>query len=753
MRTPTWWYEGWRCCRPPKVVLGIMLVVVCLHANSPDSALAAPQHYALLVGVTQYPHLPRNYWLKGPANDVELMRDLLTIRFAFMADRITVLKEWPKEEALRPTRANIAQAFQRLAEVAGPEDQVVIFLSGHGSQQPANDNPDNFEPDGLDELFLPADVEGWNKTVGQVKNAIIDDEIHAWVEAIRAKGAFVWVIIDACHAGTMTRGAPSDQVRERSLPPGVLVPEEALAAAVQRAAQGAPTRGAAVVPKSVLGLPTTAGGLVATYAVQADELAQETHLPDPYSRWHGIFTYTLAEVLQQSTSPLTYRELIERVAARYQSANYYRTPLIEGGGLDREVLGFREWSARPHILLGLPGDTRGTWELAAGSIHGLRPGTVLAVYPPAGMPDADRPVGHVRVVQVMPLQALVEPVAFGTLPAPAADTLVPHSRCQVIFVDYGAARLKVAVQVQASPTADVQTIAPGTGPGGLEAAFTALLAQPGQLVERVTDAAVAAWYVRVIAEEVYLIPALGWSHPAAPGGDNAAQAVAPPQFTLGSVTAGDTVQAALQTALTRIARAQHLLSLATMDGTRASPDGGVDVGLDILRFPDQNAAQGTVVPYTPAGRVLHSGDSVSFRVTNRTPAAVDVTLLLINSKYGIHTLFPLAAEQSNRLGPGQQITTLRFPVVPPAGIDHVVAIAVRAQPSTSTSDFSYLEQPDLPQVRGDSRGAQARNSPLGQFLERAMYGVGTTRGTRSADLTDYAMRVVSWRTAATVTAE
>jgi uncharacterized caspase-like protein len=742
VRTSTLWCEGRRRCWPPKVVLGIVLLVVCLHAILPDIGLAAPQYHALLVGVTQYPNLPRRYKLKGPDKDVDLMKEILTTRFSFTPDRITVLAGWPQEEALHPTRANIVRAFQRLAEVAGPEDQVVIFLAGHGSQQPANDDPGNLEPDGLDEIFLPSDVVGWNGEIGQVENAIIDDEIHAWVMAMRAKGAFVWVIVDACHAGTMTRGAPSDQERERFVPPGELVPEEALAAASQRAALRTSTRGEATAPKSVLDLPTTTGGLVATYAAQADELAPE--IPKPP---HGLFTYTLVEMLQQSTSPLTYRELIERVAARYRSTGRFNpTPLIEGGGLDREVLGLREWPERPKILLGLPGDTRGTWEMAAGSLHGLRPGTVLAVYPPAGTLDADRPVGHVRAVQVAPLQALVEPVAFGALPAPAAETLVPRARCQVVFVDYGDLRLKVAVQVQADPTAAVQTVVPGTGPHSLEAAFTALMAQPGQLVERVTDPADAAWYVRVIAQEVYLIPASGWPHPTPLGGDQATQAVAPPQFTLGPVTAGETVQAALQTALTRIARAQHLLSLTTADSTLAPPGEGVDVGLDLLRFPDKDAKQGTVVPYAQGGRVLRPGDIVGFRVTNRTPVAVDVTLLFINSTYGIQTLFPWTAEDSNRLGPGQQINTLRFPVVPPAGTDHVVAIAVRTQTGTGTIDFSYLQQPSLPQARRDGRGEQARHSPLGQLLERAMYGAGATRGTRSADLTNYAVRLLSWQT-------
>ena len=713
-----------------------MLLAMVLHVSIPDAALAALQQRALLVGVTDYPHLPRQYWLKGPANDVALVQALLTTRFQFASEQITVLAGWPGEAALRPTRANIVRAFRRLAEVAGPEDQVVIFLAGHGSQQPANDEPDDLEPDGLDEIFLPADVGRWNNSAGHVDNAIVDDEIRAWVSAIRATGAFVWVIVDTCHAGTMTRGAPLEQERERSIPASALVPEAQLAAAAQRAAQRGSTRGAAGAPAGVLGFPATAGGLVATYATQAHEAAPEKPLPAKESPWYGLFTYTLAEVLHQSRSPLTYRELVERVHARYRgSGRSGPTPLIEGGGLDREVLGLRVWPERPKILLGPPGDTRGTWALDAGSVHGLRPGTMLAVYPPAGTADADQPVGHVRVLQMEPLKAIVEPVAFGALPAPPASTLMVRSRCQVVFVDYGDLRLKVALQTQVDATADVQTLAPGTGPPGLEAAFTALMAQPGQLVERVADPADAAWYVRVVADEVYLVPASGWYRATAQEtAASASHAIVPPQFTLGPVAAGAKVQTALQEALTRIARAQHLLSLSTEDGAIAHTSGGVDVRLDVLRFQAQDAAAGTVVPYDQGGRVLHPGDIVAFRVTNPTLAAVDVTVLFINSAYGIYTLFPPTADHSNRLGPGQQSDTLRFSVEPPAGTDHVVAIAVRAQTGTSYLDFSYLEQPELPQARRNSRGAPAMHSPLGRLLERAMYGAGPTRGLSSTRL-------------------
>ena len=46
----------------------------------------------------------------------------------------------------RESRATFAA---RLAEVATKQDHVVILLSGHGSRQPADEDPEDFEPDGF----------------------------------------------------------------------------------------------------------------------------------------------------------------------------------------------------------------------------------------------------------------------------------------------------------------------------------------------------------------------------------------------------------------------------------------------------------------------------------------------------------------------------------------------------------------------------------------------------------------------------
>ncbi len=75
-------------------------------------------------------------------------------------------------------------------------------------RQPAagESRSDRREPDGLDEIFLPADVAGWDGVAGRVTNAIVDDEIRAVgrsTSGTRARSS--GSIVDACHSGTMSR--------------------------------------------------------------------------------------------------------------------------------------------------------------------------------------------------------------------------------------------------------------------------------------------------------------------------------------------------------------------------------------------------------------------------------------------------------------------------------------------------------------------------------------------------------------------
>ena len=132
-----------------------MLVMVSGTATATD--------WGLLVGVSDYPELPKDKWLRGPTNDVVMMTKLLCAEpFNFDPANITTLSGWPKDESKRPTRANIKSAFEALAKKVKKGDQVVIAMSGHGSQQPDIPQSGDIEPDGLDEIFLPADASGWD---------------------------------------------------------------------------------------------------------------------------------------------------------------------------------------------------------------------------------------------------------------------------------------------------------------------------------------------------------------------------------------------------------------------------------------------------------------------------------------------------------------------------------------------------------------------------------------------------------------
>src|SRR5438552_1964752 len=70
------------------------------------------------------------------------------------------------------------------------------------------------------------------------ENVIKDDQVGAWLDRLRDKGASVWIVFDCCHAGTMTRGATKDAAEvSRTVDPFAFgVSREKWDSAVKRAA-------------------------------------------------------------------------------------------------------------------------------------------------------------------------------------------------------------------------------------------------------------------------------------------------------------------------------------------------------------------------------------------------------------------------------------------------------------------------------------------------------------------------------------
>ena len=482
----------------------------------------AREVHVLLVGVGKYQSLKPAFQLTGPPNDVRLVKDVLEGEpFHVKPHQITILTDWQTDKSLQPTRANIEREFARLATIARKGDQVFILMGGHGSQQPADDDANDFEPDGLDEIFLPSDVQGWDGSKGRVVNAIVDDEIRVWIERIRKLGAFTWIAFDSCHSGTMIRGTPSSVERERQIRMEDLVPEDARRKV--RPAEG--SRGAASSAQQASSeLGTDSGDVVALYAAQPFETT-----PESGDRTYGLFTSTMTSVLKQARLPLTYRELAERISDCYRAMNRIGpTPMFEGTGVDREVLGQKTWQDRPQWTLAL--DSNKSLIVNAGRLGGLTRDSILEVFPPAGSADASKAVGYVKVSELRPLESVVEPAAFNSSPMVGADRLGAGSRCRLVQADFGEMTLRVGLQRQrdGAKADDVEIMPLASAPPAIAKAMNRLTELTRGLARPVDRSPEADWFIRLLADgRVVMVPASGL-----PGPTSASSAVKPATYEI-----------------------------------------------------------------------------------------------------------------------------------------------------------------------------------------------------------------------------
>jgi Caspase domain len=675
---------------------------------------------ALLVGVTTYDNVPKAH-LDGPSNDVRLMRRFLEERYQFPASAIVSLTDDDGAAAQRPTRANIEREFRRLAVEAREGDQIVILLAGHGSRQPESNppNPQSPEPDGIDEIFLPADVSQWKGFPERVPNAIVDDEIGAWLRAITEKRAYVWAIFDCCHSGTMTRG--SEVVRE--LPPETLVPREELNKARQRAAQRQGTTRGGSDPKPAPFVPRQPSEyLVALYACRSKESTPEGLQPSgsPNAETHGLLTYSLVDVLTKSAdsnSSLTYRELVRRVQARYAGRiqGAPTTPLVEGRGQVRLVLGTAEPSPSPFVLT----RERGEYKVSAGDLSGLTPGSVLAVETPAGDDGNRKLLGHVRVRVTNPFAATVEPCVYeGTA---LAENLPALSTCRVVFLDYGLRRFKVAIQASPEQHATVPR---------LREVLKPLTDPKDGLIELVENPKLAEWLVRPFEGKVELLEASGNRAPFALPGPN-------------SPMLGDSLRHNLE----RVYRARNLIALASrFEAERFRGGSAIDLEVEVLSHKD-DAHLGEVLPTPPGGWTFRPGNLISFRVINKSRTPVDVTLLVVGSDFEITPFYPGTDDVAKSLEPGQPLSTPppwgKVSKDPPFGPECLVVLAAPA--SSPPIDFGALAQRGLPLARG-ADASQSLRSPLGELLESAMFRTRTRDGLSPSMAQRYGMRILTWRT-------
>lgn len=659
------------------------------------AAANARTNYAIVVGVTEYPHLPKNTWLVGPDNDAELVREYLIGHAGFKAENIVVLADGV-DGATTPTLMNIRGAMAKLAEKIKADDDeesfVYLHFSGHGSQIPARG--EDSENDGKDEVFLPADTMKWDRDLNGFPNAYVDDDIGADITALRNAGAFVWAVFDACHSSSATRAAPGDGIEvSRRLDPTMLgAPEDAVFAAT-RAVGESPER-----ENPVENSGTEKGGLVAFFAAQTVETTPEMPLPRGAEdrKRYGLFTYTLFESLSKHPG-ISYRQLGQTILQAYSGMNRRApTPLFEGD-LDGRV--FKRGDVDPITQWKIkPDGKRATIE--AGLMHRLAKGTKLALLENAADPD-DKALGYLEVKTAKNLKSTLVSVAHNGLAAPDEQTL-----------EKGVWARPVEFAIGFEMT--VAKAAAGEGSDSINTALNRLASDDSQLfriklVEPGEDSDISI----SVSSEADILDGMevdarfahtqqleqtssgpskelrAWFLPSS-GEISLLRGRRPPSIGLGEEDGGE-IDSLLASRLTKIFRATNLARMTEASNFR----GKVDVNFLIL--PDGEDAFKTIeagdVPY------VSDNDEIHLKVANKSNRAIDLNVLHIGTDYAITVVDPMRIEKG-----GDEEIGLFAVNTETLGVERLVAVVTEALPNAAVQDLRFLAQGGVKSAADKTRG-------------------------------------------------
>lgn len=266
---------------------------------------------ALLVGIN-YPGT--DHALRGCVNDVMRMNDVIVNHYGFTdPNNRRMLTD------ASATTANILERLNWLVDGAQPGDVLFFHYSGHGSQLTNKDYATDNEPDGLDEIICPVDLD-WRTKV------IRDDQLKAIFDRV-PEGVNLTVILDCCHSGgaldqvnqyqTRAFGPPNDDIspnRERRL---VIPPD------IANRALGLDL---APRPRSVQSRDVDKTGLLLS-GCRADQTSADAWIHNQYI---GAATHYITETLEKHNWDVNYKTLIDEASAALKKYGYSQRPELNG---------------------------------------------------------------------------------------------------------------------------------------------------------------------------------------------------------------------------------------------------------------------------------------------------------------------------------------------------------------------------------------------------------------------------------------
>lgn len=278
------------------------------------------KHRALLVGIN---YVGTSNELRGCVNDVNTMKTILETHYGF--NDPTNVKMLTDSKA---TKRNIVSGLEWLVEGAAPGDVLFFHYSGHGSQVPDGSDGDH-EPDGLDEIICPVDID-WNM------NIIRDDQMKQIFDKIPS-GCNLTVILDCCHSGGgldhdnqyqpygvgVAKSTPRSKIipRNRFMP----MPANLYSQAMSRTRK----KKLKVKKKTMLAKSIQKNGLLIT-GCQSQQTSADAWIG---GKFMGAATYFIADTLKRYEYVVSYKSLVEEIGKRLADNNFTQCPELNGSKL------------------------------------------------------------------------------------------------------------------------------------------------------------------------------------------------------------------------------------------------------------------------------------------------------------------------------------------------------------------------------------------------------------------------------------
>jgi hypothetical protein len=630
--------------------------------------------HALLIGIDCYlPNLlPGGYYygsLGGCVRDIKHVETFLSSRLGVRSDRILKLtatrgegKQPMEPPEQRPTYENMVAKFKQLIAIANAGDQVYIHYSGHGGR--ALTAYKNLKGnDGLDEALVPTDI--GNSEARYLR----DVELAYLLKSMVDKGLVVTVVLDSCHSGGATRGVGKatprtmmpdgsgfDTTRDRPTHSDVASPEE-----LEAVWRGLAGRTRAAKPDS--GWLTEPRGYTLLAACRANESAYEDYFNSKEK--NGALTYWLLDSLQSTGPGTSYKMLHERVLAKIRSWMVEQTPQLQGEG-DRVVFGSERIKPKYAISVMQVDKVQNRIALNAGESQGQKPGDLLAVYE-MGSQDLESKAGRQALAEIS--EIVGDSDSWATITEGFGKKAIEQG-AQAVVLGRTDHRLQRAVGLalkNASLKKALKASISKSGAGFLRLAgkdetvdFQVALDEKGKSYE-------------IWDRKGTVIPNL--SPPIRATEANAAERIAK--------------------RLVHLAKYMNVQALSNPDPAMSQM-----LRVELIGSPSGGKSGRTPV-YRPGTKVtlkVHNTLQPNPHDMNDPTRILNVTVLNLQSDWGITQIFPAGAASSDIVQPGKFIE-LAFETYLPEGYSEATDV-MKVFATQKTTSFRWLELPALDQPSG-----------------------------------------------------